>query len=140
MSDATETGACLCGEVKFSLDRSKVLMASHCHCRDCQRATGSGFATFVAVPDATFEISSGDVGEFSVKGESGGEVTRFFCRNCGTPLFSRVAAMAGFSFVKAGILDDASWVEPSSSYWGDTAQPWAPANTAIPVHARNPSG
>jgi hypothetical protein len=75
-------------------------MANHCHCRDCQRCTGSGFATFVVVPEAAFELS-GEPRGFTVTGESGGSVTRSFCPSCGSQLYSQVTIMPGFFFVKA---------------------------------------
>jgi len=131
-----ETGGCACGAIRFGFDRERVLGASHCHCRDCQRATGSAFATFCGVPDAAFTLE-GTPRAFSVKGASGRDVTRSFCGECGSQLFSEVGVMPGFHFVKTGVLDDASWVRPTSAYWGDSAQPWA-RPIVDEVHARNP--
>lgn len=136
---ANESGGCLCGAVRFHFDRGAVLGASHCHCRDCQRATGSAFATFCVVPEAAFTLERGQPRAYSVKGESGGDVNRSFCAECGSQLYSTVAVMPGFFFVKAGVLDDASWVEPTSAYWGSSAQPWAGPLTDV-VHERNPTG
>jgi len=139
MSDAArDEGGCLCGAVRYSLDRDTVATANHCHCRDCQRSTGGGFVTFVALPESGFELASGDLGAYTVTGDSGGTVTRSFCRACGSALYSQVSVMPGFYFVKAGSLDDASWVKPASSYWVSTAQPWAPAAEGLQGHARNP--
>ena len=132
-----QEGGCLCGAVRFRLDQGGVLGSSHCHCRDCQRATGSAFATFCIVPGPAFELEKGDPGSFSVQGDSGGSVTRFFCRDCGSQLYSTVSMMPGAYFVKSGSLEDASWMEPASAFWSSTAQPWAPPLTEV-VHARNP--
>jgi hypothetical protein len=132
-----ESGACLCGAVRFHFDRAAVPSVNHCHCRDCQRATGSAFATFCMVPEAVFELEQGEPHSFSMKGASGGEVDRFFCGHCGSQLYSRVTVMPGMVFVKSGSLDDASWLEPASSFWADSAQPWARPLTDQ-VHARNP--
>ena len=44
-----ETGRCQCGKVYYSFPRKKVISAHHCHCKDCQRITGSGKATIVFV-------------------------------------------------------------------------------------------
>lgn len=138
MADSIERGGCLCGAVRYTLDRAAVAGASHCHCRDCQRCTGSGFATFVFAPQGSFTLESGKPASFAVKGESGGDVERFFCRDCGSQLYSEVSVMPGFRFVKAGSLDDASWVEPTSSYWGISAQPWAKPLAGLTLHDRNP--
>ena len=134
-----ESGGCLCGAVRYDFDRSSVVSASHCHCRDCQRSTGSGFTTFFAMPETAFRIASGELRSFSVTGESGGTLTRSFCPQCGSPIMSKASIVPSLVFVKAGSLDDASWVAPSSAYWGSSAQPWAPTDPRIHVHDRNPT-
>ncbi len=137
MSEKNEKGGCLCGSVRFRFDRAAVVGASHCHCRDCQRATGSAFATFCFVPEAAFELERGEPRSFAVKGESGGDVSRAFCGDCGSQLYSTVAVMPGMYFVKAGALDDAAWMEPSQDFWVSSAQPWLKPLTDV-VHERNP--
>jgi len=132
-----EQGRCLCGAVTYTFPRSAVVGANHCHCRDCQRSTGSGFTTFCFVPEAAMALS-GETRSYTVKGQSGGDVTRHFCGECGSQLFSQVTVMPGFWFVKVASLEDSSWVEPGSSFWGDSAQPWAPPAEGLPVHGRNP--
>ena len=100
--------------------------------------TGSAFATFCIVPEASFRTSSGAPRFYGVTGTSGGSVERGFCGDCGSPLFSRVAMAPGFLFVKAGALDDASWISPASSFWGASAQPWATPASELAVHEGNP--
>ena len=39
------SGRCQCGDISFTFDKSKIISIHHCHCKDCQRATGSGKAT-----------------------------------------------------------------------------------------------
>ena len=114
MSERTETGRCICGAVRFRFDRGAVRSSNHCHCRDCQRATGSAFATFCVVPETAFEIESGQPRSFTVKADSGGRVTRSFRGDCGSQLYSTVTVMPGFVFVKAGLLDDASRMKPQA--------------------------
>jgi hypothetical protein len=91
------------------------------------------------VPAAAFERTAGRPKSWQVTGESGDRVTRSFCGDCGSQLYGEVSIMPGFYFVKAGVLDDASWIEPVSSFWGSSAQPWARPDPAIPLHDRNPS-
>ena len=131
------TGGCQCGAVRFRFSKASVPSTHHCHCRDCQRATGSAFATVCIVPGPAFELE-GDPRSWEVKGASGKGVVRSFCGECGSQLFSQVEVMPGMYFVKAGALDDASWMEPASSFWASSAQPWAPASDRIPAHAQNP--
>jgi len=137
--DARATGGCLCGAIRFEVDLSAVVSANHCHCSDCQKSTGSAFATIVLLPIPALQIQSGKARSYSVKGASGKNVDRSFCPDCGSPLWSEVEVLPGFRFIKAGAFDDASWIEPASSYWGDSAQPWAPPAEGLPVHAQNPT-
>ena len=140
MSEETEreTGGCLCGAVRYSIDRSAIAGQAHCHCPDCQRATGSAFATFCFVPEAGFRAERGEPRGYTVQGSSGGDVTRFFCADCGSQLYSEVGVMPGVRFVKSGSLDDASWMSPQSAFWCDTAQPWVAMPDEVASVAKNP--
>ena len=54
-----ETGGCLCRKVRYKFDREKIVSAGHCHCKDCQKVTGSGKATIGArMSDLTHEINT----------------------------------------------------------------------------------
>jgi len=125
-SSSIVEGGCLCGSVRYSLDRSAVLGAQNCYCRDCQRSTGSGFTTFCVTPSSAFEVIAGELGSHTVTGDSGGTVTRSFCVRCGSPIVSTASVAEGLVFVKAGSLDDPGWVSPSGAYYETSAQPWAP--------------
>ena len=140
MSDESnaQAGGCLCGAIRFTIDRDAIAGQSHCHCRDCQRATGSAFATFCFVPDAGFHAESGEAKGYTVPGSSGSGVTRYFCTDCGSQLYSEVGVMPGVKFVKAGALDDASWMSPQSAFWCDTAQPWVAMPEGLAAIAKNP--
>ena len=134
-----QTGGCLCKDIRFQFDRADVLSAHHCHCEDCQRSSGCGFTTFCIVPESAFRLTSGATRSYTVKGATGGEVNRHFCANCGSPIFSRVDMAPDVLFVKVGTLDDPSWIEPESSFWVESAQPWAQPAAGIPANEGNPA-
>jgi hypothetical protein len=56
MSEDKKTGSCLCGEVSYSFNESSVISAHHCHCKDCQKSTGSGKATIVMIPENALQM------------------------------------------------------------------------------------
>jgi hypothetical protein len=114
---APESGGCCCGAVRYSFDRSKALSAHHCFCRDCQRATGSGFATVVLVPESALELEKGELEYYATTGKNGAQVKRGFCRNCGSQIYSYLTANPDLISVKAGLLDRSDWVKPVSSTW-----------------------
>ena len=35
-------GGCLCGKIRYEFKQEDVISAGNCHCKDCQKATGSG--------------------------------------------------------------------------------------------------
>jgi hypothetical protein len=120
------TGRCLCGNVTYSADAEPVLQAA-CHCTDCQRQTSSPFSVIVGVPRAAFNVEGDTLASFATIGtDHGGETQRNFCSACGSPMFSIAAVAPELVFIKAGSLDDASWVEPAVEAWTSSAQPWSP--------------
>ena len=120
------TGRCLCGNVTYTVDAEPLVQAV-CHCTDCQRQTGNPFSVIVAVPRAAFTVEGSTLASFATTGsDHGGDTHRNFCSACGSPLFSAAAVAPDLIFIKAGSLDDSSWIEPSVEAWTSSAQPWAP--------------
>jgi hypothetical protein len=120
------SGRCLCGAVTYSADADPVVQGV-CHCTDCQRQTGGPFSVLVGVPRGSLEVEGRTLASFATIGEDhGGETLRSFCSACGSPVFSTSAAMPEIAFIKAGTLDDASWLEPAVEVWTGSAQPWSP--------------
>ena len=120
------TGHCLCGNVTYSADAEPAVQAV-CHCTDCQRQTGNPFSVIVGVPRGSFSAEGATLASFATTGEDhGGDTERSFCSACGSPVFSVAAAVPELVFLKAGSLDDASWLEPAVEVWTSSAQPWSP--------------
>ncbi|MBL6689146.1 MAG: GFA family protein [Pseudomonadales bacterium] len=135
---AKETGGCLCGAIRYKFDRDRVISSGHCHCTDCQKATGSGKATILFIPADELSLS-GECRVFTVVGTDGSHVSRGFCPQCGSPIISYTAEQPEIKFIKAGSLDDPSWVKVEASYWETSAHPWDPVNPSLPSFPQNPS-
>jgi hypothetical protein len=132
------TGHCLCGNVRYSADAEPVVQAM-CHCTDCQRQTSSPFSAVVGVPLASFEVEGDSLTTFNtVSGDTGGETQRNFCSNCGTPIYSLSASAPEMVFLKAGSLDDSSWLQPVVEVWTSSAQPWTPRIEGMAQFERGP--
>src|SRR4029077_10736103 len=58
-------------------------------------------------------------------GDSGQPVDRNFCPECGSPIISDVAVMPELRLIKAGTLDDTSWLDPKMQVYCDSAEHWA---------------
>jgi hypothetical protein len=126
MAPAPITGRCLCGAVSYTVDAEPVVQAV-CHCTDCQRQTGGPYSVIVGVPAGALTVGGETLSSYTTIGEDhGGATERSFCTACGAPVFSHAAVMPEVVFLKAGSLDDASWVQPSVEAWTRSAQPWTP--------------
>jgi hypothetical protein len=96
-----------------------------CHCADCQRQTGTAFSVVVAVPIDALQVEGDTLATITTTGDLHGQETeRRFCSACGSPIVSLSPATPQLAYVKAGTLDDTSWLEPQVEVFGRSAQPW----------------
>lgn len=133
----TQAGGCRCAAIRYQLNADPFLVA-HCHCRDCQYSTGGGSATVMILPRAGFEITQGETASYTVDAESGSTVTRHFCGDCGSPLFSQLGANPEIFALKPGSLDDSASVAPMAHIWTVSAPAWSLPEDGLPRFERNP--
>ena len=137
MSDESESGGCLCGAVKFEFDKPNLISAHHCHCIDCQKSTGSGKATVLVLPSNAIKME-GELKFHTTTTISGRNMNRGFCRECGSPVLSFIEEMPEVKFVKAGSIDDSSWLKIDSNFFSSSAHAWSPIDEDIPSFTHNP--
>ncbi len=125
------SGNCLCGEIEFVCDAAAVTTAI-CHCRDCQKQSGSAFSVNLLVPANALHVSGDSLKSVFTEGASGASVRRHFCGNCGTPVYSEMAALPALVALKAGALADTSSVTPKVQLWCASAQPWVELDSDMP--------
>jgi len=118
-------GGCACGAIAFECSAAPLSMVS-CHCRDCQRAGGSGHSPSVVVSRAAFRVTRGEPRFYERRADSGAVARRAFCAACGSPLFASSSARPDVLAIRAGSLDDPSWFRPAAVVFADSAQPWDP--------------
>jgi hypothetical protein len=98
-----------------------------CYCANCQRQTATAFSVIVGVPSKDLTVEGDTVASFKTHSEGYESTTeRHFCSACGSPLYSTIESMPGVAFLKAGTIEDRSWIEPTVEIWTGAAQPWAP--------------
>jgi hypothetical protein len=120
----TMTGGCLCGAVRYVYE-GEPGPANYCHCTDCRRRTGSAFNVSVRGEAASLRLLGGSPKGFTKAADSGNELTRFFCPDCGSPLWTAPQRYPGTVFIAAGCIDDPSLVRPKHQSWTDSRVPWA---------------
>jgi hypothetical protein len=117
-------GGCSCGAVRYRLT-AKPLIVHCCHCRDCQRITGSAFVVNIWIEREHVELLAGKPKSFELKGGSGKPHTVFFCGKCGSYVWSRYHRAPGDTvLLRAGTLDDASQVTPDVHIFTRSKLPW----------------
>ena len=133
-----QRGRCQCGKISYAFNANKVISAHHCHCKDCQRTTGSGKATILFIAKKYVEMN-GELKFFESQGTSGNHVSRGFCHNCGSGVLSYQKELSHIVFIKAGTLDDSSWVKVDSNFFTDSANKWNEPDKLIKSFKGNPS-
>jgi len=117
------SGGCLCGAVRYET-RAEPAWTVICYCRDCQRASGSGYVPVIGVRRADLAIT-GETRSFEVSSASGGPATRHFCPRCGSLIFGGVEGPADETMsVYAGTLDDPSTFAPRIAIFTRSRMPW----------------
>jgi hypothetical protein len=130
-------GQCLCGGITYRCDAAP-LFVGICHCSHCQKQTGAPFSCSVATLRASFRIEGRMLQTFRDVGGSGAYVERQFCGGCGAQILSWSSASPDLIFLKAGCLNDHSWVNPDFEIWCENAQPWLKSHTSRKQFIRNP--
>ena len=118
----SHSGGCACGQVRYELTAAPARMLN-CHCRDCQRASGSAFAAILIVPADGLRLS-GELRYHAATSERNTRIERGFCPTCGSPIAGKLGARSDVVFLQAASLDDPSMFSPEMNIWTRSAQPW----------------
>jgi hypothetical protein len=78
----------------------------------------------------------GEVRRYTKAADSGHSITRAFCADCGSPLFTASPVHPAHLYVKAGSLDDPRLVNPSHQSWTDSAVAWRHIDATLPSYPR----
>ena len=125
------TGGCACGAVRYELTATPLIVHA-CHCRNCQRLTGSAFVINLWIEQQFVEASSAPK-SFRLAGGSGKPHEVFFCDACGTYLWSRYRAAGDALFVRAGTLDRPHAVRPDVHIFTRSKLPWIELPKGVPA-------
>ena len=127
-------GSCLCGAIRYTISQP-VSELRACHCRNCQKASGAAGSVNAVVPSASFSVTKGAPKRYTGVADSGRTLHRFFCGDCGSPIYSQRELTPETVVVRAGTLDDAGEMKITANIWTKSARPWAyidPASTRHP--------
>lgn len=121
------SGGCLCGALRYEIGEAP-LVTYTCHCTDCQRLTSSAFSMAITVRDSSFRLTAGQPRLVQKTADSGRVVSRWLCPDCACWVVSNPQPEGStgelIRRVRAGTLDDRSWLRPTAHFWTRSKQPW----------------
>lgn len=116
-------GGCSCGAIRYEI-RSFPLLLYACHCTDCQTASGSAFALNMPVKKSYLGILRGKLKGWHRQRAGGDQVTTWFCDRCAASLYADRESRSDIATIRAGTLDDTSWLVPMTQLFTRSAQRW----------------
>ena len=131
------SGGCACGAIRYQSAAEPMFMF-HCHCRDCQRASGGPFSSYVIVPAEAFKILEGSLRFHDSPSERGGKTHRGFCPDCGSPVVVKTDSNPDIVAIRTGSLDDPSWFNQQMDVWTSDAHAWDQMSSALPKFEKYP--
>lgn len=124
------TGHCLCGAVSYTIKGEPARMAQ-CHCKDCQRASGTGHMSLAFFKADDVEIQ-GQTASYAATADSGNVNTRHFCPACGSRIFGENSARPGVVGIAVGCVDEHDWFAPQAIVYAGSRPGWDATSEDIP--------
>jgi hypothetical protein len=131
MADELE-GGCACGAVRYRLG-SAPMFVHCCHCRDCQRQTGSAFVINALIETDRISLLSGNPVPVAVPTDSGRPHEIYRCPACQTALWSDYGRRSALRFVRVGTLDDPAALSPDVHIYTRSRLPWVRLPEDVPA-------
>ena len=130
------SGGCLCGKIRYTVSQPLRNIIA-CHCTHCQKASGAGASHNAVVPTSAVTITSGQPRRFVDTPQSGNLVYRYFCGDCGSPIYSQRSKVPEMMVLKVGTLDSSGDMKLAMNIWTNSARPWMHIDPTIERHPEN---
>ena len=123
------TGRCLCGGVRLEIS-GELAPLGYCHCKQCQRASGSAFAANSTVARSDLRFALGE--ELLREYESSPGRFRVFCSRCGSPVYKRVNEQPDTVRIRLGLLDGDPHLRARVHVFVSEKAPWYEITDSLP--------
>lgn len=128
-------GGCDCRAVRYELVSAPIFVHC-CHCRWCQRETGSAFVLNAMIEADRVELLAGDVEVVITPSNSGKGQKIARCPHCRVALWSNYAGSGDrIRFVRIGTLDEPDRLPPDVHIFTMSKQPWVILPPGVPAFA-----
>lgn len=127
------TGGCLCGAVRYEASEAPS-SGGICHCRVCQKTSGSAFEALAMFARTAFGFVKGEPKRY----QSSAIMEKFFCPDCGSPLMDRYLVTVSGTlnpdnvWVHIGTLDDPEIVPIEDHYGVESQLSWVQFDDGLP--------
>jgi hypothetical protein len=126
------TGGCACGAVRYRVTGAPIFV-NNCHCRLCQRQTGSTSVVNAFFENEALALIEGALTEHVVTAGGGGDHTICRCARCGTAMWSFYPRLGRLGFgLRVGTLDDPGRLRPDAAIFVADRMPWVALPDDIP--------
>ena len=138
----TRKATCLCGQLSLTTAGPDPERVSLCHCKNCQKQTGSAFSTQATFPKEQVTIAGKSTAfKFPVAGAkpvgyrncSRTGVTFHFCPTCGSTVYYVLDETPGNIGIKTGTFTDPTFPAPNISGFEEYGLPWSMNVSALPM-------
>ena len=131
------TGGCLCGAIRYTVS-APITELRACHCTNCQKGSGTGAAENAVIPSAAFRLEKGTLKRYGSRAESGRTLHRYFCGDCGSPIYSQRENAPETVVLRAGSIDNPGDFRITAHIWMRSARPWSYVDPATKQLAGQP--
>ena len=135
MASETEIfeGGCTCRRVRYRMT-SRPMFVHCCHCRWCQRETGTAFALNAMIEADRVELLSGEVELVDTPSASGKGQRIWRCPTCHVAIWSNYAGAGdGIRFMRVGTLDEPDRLPPDIHIFTMSKLPWVILPEGVPA-------
>src|ERR1700742_1249826 len=128
----TLTGGCNCGAVRYEVT-APLVKAGYCHCKRCQRRSGTAASVSAHPAPGSFHIVAGEDSLRCWQPEHGG--AKFFCGACGSQIYANTPSHADPIGIRMGTFDEDPGIRPSVRQFVTYAAVWEPIpDDGLPRH------
>ena len=128
----TLDGGCGCGALRYRM-HSAPMFVHCCHCKDCQRQTGTAFVLNALIEADRVELLSGNPQPSAMPTDSGKPHRVFRCSDCGTAVWSEYGGVEKLRFVRIGTLDEPTALPPDVHIYIRSKLPWVTLPEGVPT-------
>jgi hypothetical protein len=128
-------GGCSCRAARYRL-LAPPMFVNCCHCRWCQRETGSAFVINAVLETTRVLVLSSELATIDTPSESGAGQQIVRCARCEIALWSHYAGAGSLAaFVRVGTLDTPAALAPGAHIFTASKQPWVVLPPGVPAFA-----